>query len=213
LPLFALLERELIHADRALRGPVYNCRFCPSEMILKRGEVRIPHFAHRASQSCISLHKPESEFHLKLKKRVHEFLKGSELEVRIGDHVFDVVHNQFIFECQVSAISLEEMHDRERCAQEHDKEIVWVFGSPPYGVAWHTRQGEVTRVKAAELMVNEKGDMLRYCDERGIFFERELTKPAPRAPHEFNDESECKTKWFFEESDPGIEEVLGIFID
>jgi competence CoiA-like predicted nuclease len=215
MPLRALLDNQIVEAYLAERHLAYKCRFCASSMFLKRGEIKIAHFAHVAQESCISTHKPESAHHLLMKVKLNQALAGSELEVRVEEHIFDVRWKNFVFECQASPLSMKDFYSREECAKRNGLEVCWIFGCPPYGITWHTRRGEVTRLKALELILgDERNEPLFYCDERGIFWYRHLEAPAPRMPHEFDDgETECKTKWFFEESRPGIEEILGHYRD
>jgi hypothetical protein len=107
-------------------------------MILKCGDYKIPHFAHRPSEETCVYSKPESELHLLMKATLRDFLPGAELEVARTDRLgrttyFDVVSAGCAWECQVSSMDLREWQERENCATANHLRLVWILGWPPYG--------------------------------------------------------------------------------
>lgn len=47
-------EQRLIHARTAPRDAHYSCPRCGDEVILRRGKIKIAHFAHKAESACTS---------------------------------------------------------------------------------------------------------------------------------------------------------------
>ncbi|WP_057774196.1 competence protein CoiA [Cytobacillus dafuensis] len=54
----------------------FYCPECEEEVILKIGSKRIPHFAHKKDASCSESYERESEYHLKGKLRLFEWLNS-----------------------------------------------------------------------------------------------------------------------------------------
>lgn len=79
-------EERLIHAKSAPRDAHYACPRCGDEVILRRGEIKIAHFAHKAESACTS----ESIAHKTAKLLIfHAFSDwksshGQELIVEVG---------------------------------------------------------------------------------------------------------------------------------
>jgi predicted RNA-binding Zn-ribbon protein involved in translation (DUF1610 family) len=59
-------DGSLVRAADAEPGVVYHCPGCSSELLLRRGEIRRPHFAHRGGEGCA----PESTLHRAAKERL-----------------------------------------------------------------------------------------------------------------------------------------------
>jgi competence CoiA-like predicted nuclease len=45
-------NRSLIKPESAEKGNNYFCPACGEPVILKKGDVRVPHFAHKISETC-----------------------------------------------------------------------------------------------------------------------------------------------------------------
>lgn len=45
-------NRTLFNAEAAVKGPKYFCPACGNEIILRKGKIKIAHFAHKAIDSC-----------------------------------------------------------------------------------------------------------------------------------------------------------------
>ena len=52
------------------RAQPYYCPCCESELILKAGSIKIPHFAHKSNASCNASAEPESDYHLLAKRQL-----------------------------------------------------------------------------------------------------------------------------------------------
>src|SRR5271156_4035586 len=104
MPLTAILENDIVCAlDAEDKSLNYKCKWCDSAMVLKRGQIKIAHFAHKPNADC-PYHKPESEMHLRMKGWISDKLSGSILETRVGNTFFDVRYKDYVFECQASSL-------------------------------------------------------------------------------------------------------------
>ena len=97
----------------------YYCRFCGEELILKKGTVKIPHFAHKANSECRmeelitkgKCAKGESEFHRECKTFIKEqmeklsYVDHVDLEVPIGSRIADIVIYATILLLEIQRIS------------------------------------------------------------------------------------------------------------
>lgn len=91
-------NKEIIHADKAIRGENYYCPRCEAPLIFRNGQYRIPHFAHKAD-GC-GFGSGESLRHQELKLKVKELIESayensiyelevSQAEAKIGDKFAD----------------------------------------------------------------------------------------------------------------------------
>lgn len=105
-------------ARHAVRGRSYCCPECRSELVLKRGQLITPHFAHRAESRCSYAHDGESEEHRTMKMwmydtlaaqpwvryvRVEEWLAGRRADVWVET----MRGNRVAIECQASNLAPE----------------------------------------------------------------------------------------------------------
>lgn len=211
MPLTATLENRILFArDVTDRAAFYKCKHCEARMTLKRGEIKAPHFAHVAYNSC-PFYKPESEMHFKMKEWVRSQLPNAELEVRIGNTIFDVKCGDCVIECQASQLSISEYRQRVKCAEENNLELFWVLAIGTFGKTMRDIGFEYARLKALELEISDMCIGLFYLefhtlDNRMIAFTRDLTEPKISPGNEWNNynDIECKTIWRFNER-AGIE--------
>ncbi len=88
-------EQRLIHAESAPRDTHYSCPRCGDKVILRRGEIKIAHFAHKAESSCTS----ESIAHKTAKLLICQAFSdwksgnGQELIVEVGCNFYEFCHN------------------------------------------------------------------------------------------------------------------------
>lgn len=73
----------------------YYCPHCHSELVLKQGFIKIPHFSHKSKSDCPFQHEGESYTHELMKNVVKEIIERdndclvSELEYPIGNRIAD----------------------------------------------------------------------------------------------------------------------------
>ena len=73
-------DGRLVPAKRARTGVDYRCPGCATPLILRQGEVRSPHFAHKAHGFC----SPETALHQGVKRWVARMLQRCLRGVRLG---------------------------------------------------------------------------------------------------------------------------------
>ncbi len=195
MPLTALLNGSIVIAGESTKGNNYKCKFCDSEMILKAGKIKIHHFAHIVINDCKT--KPETIEHLKMKLLVAK-LTGGELEVKIGNTIYDVKSGQRVFECQCSPIPIEEMEQRQDNAHRFGLDLTWIFGSEKYYKIDKYRS-YLIRLTAAELEAKDWQEKLFYYFCTPLKEEIICILPTKQkwSTGYNGKEFPCKTIWFY----------------
>ncbi len=119
-------------AEEAEKDRKYYCRICDNPVLLRKGNIRVPHFAHIRDCKCPFEDKDNmSEWHRRMqnhfpiKSREYIFVDDKTGERHIAD-VFDEDKNTVI-EFQHSSISSEEFYKRTLYHLSNNRRIVWVF--------------------------------------------------------------------------------------
>ncbi len=112
----------------------YFCPGCGSELTLKAGEVKIPHFAHRSLADCDSFSEPETLLHLHGKLQLHQFFiqrnLSSELEKylpSIKQRADLLIGNHTAIEFQCSAIPSSQIRSRSKGYRSIGIEPIWIL--------------------------------------------------------------------------------------
>ena len=136
--LIGLINNKQIYAENLSkkdRGKNYICPRCKEKIILKYGDIKIPHFAHY-SNPCDINEEPESKLHLNMKKYVYNYFKNKfksvELEKWLNDQRADVyiitdTGKQIAIECQCSNITKENILKRTEKYTEKGIYTLWLF--------------------------------------------------------------------------------------
>lgn len=56
------------------RDGTYYCPCCETEVTIKAGNIKTPHFAHKRNSSCYASSEPESDYHLLGKAKLYQWL-------------------------------------------------------------------------------------------------------------------------------------------
>lgn len=129
---------ELMLAADAHRDDVFACPECQEPVMLKRGTLVVPHFAHYADEGC-PLSQGESLRHMEMKLQIGALFPGAAYEVRFGaERRADVLVGNVVVECQASAIAIEEVIARTRFYNGEGKGVLWVFDLHRLGQSWTT---------------------------------------------------------------------------
>ncbi|GHO73973.1 hypothetical protein KSD_17440 [Ktedonobacter sp. SOSP1-85] len=131
---------ETVMAWEATRedGPFF-CPECDEEVILKKGSIVLPHFAHYPEASC-SYGTGESEQHRRAKYEIYEALRvhPSVSHLEVERYLTEVRPDvsflwqrrlRVAIEMQISAISPAEIAHRTRC---YAAKNIWVLWTTPY---------------------------------------------------------------------------------
>jgi competence protein CoiA len=119
----------------------FFCPECKSPLILKKGHVKIPHFAHKSGGDCTGNHEPETLLHLKGKTSLyHHFSKSSVFKVSLEPYLpvirqrpdlfIEDENRQFALEFQCSDISSIDFFSRTRGYQQEGITPIWILGKP-----------------------------------------------------------------------------------
>ena len=124
-------QNERINGSKAEKGKSY---YCPNldcdnrELILKKGHIRIPHFAHKSQKDCSS--EPESEAHILCKTFFQSLLNLDKQFVEyygIKGVRPDVLYDQFALEIQCSSITVNEVKNRNKIYEKNGYIAIWIF--------------------------------------------------------------------------------------
>lgn len=80
------INNNLVDIDRAIKEPLnkYFCASCKLELIVKNGNVRISHFAHKNKCDCDDYDNDMSEWHRNWQKKFP--IKNREVVLKIDDN-------------------------------------------------------------------------------------------------------------------------------
>ncbi|MTJ91569.1 MAG: competence protein CoiA [Desulfovibrio sp.] len=116
----------------------FFCKECLKEVILRKGSVRIHHFAHKSPVTC-QYGLGETDVHHKAKKGIFEALKTNpncsycELEKKINNAIPDVYavikKVPVAIEIQRSNITVQDVCDRTLAHHKNGLSVIWVIPS------------------------------------------------------------------------------------
>ena len=143
--LVALRNGERVEARLAEKGPEYFCPDCSIQLILRKGRIRIHHFAHKPKATC-AWSKGETLQHLKAKELfLSEFVRrglAAEVEYivpslpndkRADVLVWSPIGNRFSIELQHSSVDYNELEERTRSYIRARVAVIWIpFLQPKY---------------------------------------------------------------------------------
>ncbi|WP_180954575.1 competence protein CoiA [Bacillus sp. V5-8f] len=113
----------------------FHCPCCNSEVTIKAGNVKIPHFAHKRNSSCNASSEPESEYHLLGKANLYQWISRqyhSILEAYIpeikqrADILFTVGNKKYAIEFQCSSIPEAVFINRTKAYQSAGISPLWI---------------------------------------------------------------------------------------
>ncbi len=113
--------------DDAVKTNKYYCPECGEELILKKGAIKVHHFAHKSTENCLYSNREMSAWHLEWQS--HFDKKQCEVICRSKDEVYiaDVLLNNTVIEFQHSPISSIEIKERTYFHKANGRKIIWLF--------------------------------------------------------------------------------------
>lgn len=120
-----------VKANDAVKEEGYWCPCCDSEVVLKKGNVNIHHFAHKSKKQCDDWHEPMTQWHRDWQERFPEHCREVVLEKDGVVHRADICIDygdgkKLIIELQHSPITKEEIMKRNEFYSQFGK-LIWVF--------------------------------------------------------------------------------------
>ena len=159
--LTALCDEVRVYAGNAAKGLDYICPGCRRSLILRKGAVRIHHFAHRPPVTCL-WGIGETAAHLAAKELMREVFLGRSLvaeaewpiaslagDRRADVYVEDMVAGKLAIELQHTPISREAIAARTRS-----------YLAAGIAVFWVAFLGQALRLRARRPPPDEDGDWL-----------------------------------------------------
>ena len=117
---YAMVNNEKVSATPKGVG---LCPGCSGEVAARCGDIKMWHWAHRASCSCDFEREPETEWHRKWKQD----MPFCDIEHYFKERRADAFYNPLVFEFQNSPISKEDLLERTAYYHDMGHRIVWVF--------------------------------------------------------------------------------------
>lgn len=115
----------------------YYCPCCATELVIKAGSIKIPHFAHKSNVSCHASSEPESPYHLLAKRQLFAWLNAygyqAELEAYLpaikkrADILVKMKDKTYAFEFQCSTISEAVFIERTESYKSIDITPIWIL--------------------------------------------------------------------------------------
>lgn len=158
-----LRERNYAFSTEKHDGP-FSCPECDCEVILKKGRVKIHHFAHKSAARC-AYGAGESQKHLRTKLGIYKALvkradcSECELEKRLDgvrpDVIFSVNNKRVVVEVQNSTIKVDDIHHRMNIYKSLGIYVIWVMPDKSPPTYFHKSKGaDVCRMKMWERYVH-----------------------------------------------------------
>ncbi|QEE15415.2 competence protein CoiA [Promethearchaeum syntrophicum] len=131
-------SKSLPHASKLGLTQKYLCRNpdCKHrEMILRKGEKKIPHFAHKVQNpECMEKYERETQEHLAMKKYIQELLQIPEKNIEVygfegvrPDLLWEYSGIKYAIEVQHSRIPNKEIQRRNQCYKNYHLIPLWIF--------------------------------------------------------------------------------------
>ena len=133
---------EKVVAEFAEKGDgPFICPVCGGEVILRKGAVRVHHFAHKSDSTCGLAH--ESAEHLRAKLLIYQWLLDHGAEEPDVEHVVGSTRADVFFrsgrrgvaiEVQRTNISELEIYDRTVAHHRAGNSVIWIVPGVEFGV-------------------------------------------------------------------------------
>lgn len=127
------VERKALLALRSTE--IFYCPSCHSQLVLKLGEIKIPHFAHKSLSACDNFSEPESALHLQGKILLHQFFKDQNFSIELEKYLPEIrqradllVNGQTAIEFQCSSISANQIIRRSKGYHQIGIHPLWLGG-------------------------------------------------------------------------------------
>ncbi|MGK7378612.1 competence protein CoiA [Planococcus sp. 1R117A] len=118
-----------------LRGKEqFFCPSCSEQLLLKVGNIKIPHFAHRSLSECSSFSEPESPMHLHGKYMLHQFFSQKNHHTELEKYLPEIkqradllIDHNLAIEFQCSPIPVQQIELRSAGYKSLGIMPLWLF--------------------------------------------------------------------------------------
>jgi ssDNA-binding Zn-finger/Zn-ribbon topoisomerase 1 len=157
--LFALdKDNKRLHIEKTFTNQDYFCPLCGEKLVLKKGRIRIHHFAHPNHSECTdSWHYDMSEWHQRWQARfpleTQEIVQSKDGQKHRADVLLE--DKKVVFEFQHSPLSAEEFENRNTFYNSLGYKVIWIF--------------DVSDQYENESIENYRSDLFRWSRPRRTF--------------------------------------------
>lgn len=170
-------------------GNTYFCPHCRTRVTLKKGPIRIHHFAHESTANCLFKAVGESVEHANMKENFFKYLQKycPDLKVemekvlipgRRADMVIEENNQTFVVEFQASKIETSELIARTKDYNESEIPVLWVFHIGR--VKLDDFKNNQTQRISNELVYLNNADSLYVLNDKGYIQKCSLIKKVNR---------------------------------
>lgn len=113
----------------------FYCPSCRESVLMKMGDKKAWHFAHRTNADCQADSEKESPYHLEGKKLLYEWLNQHETDVGLESYIESIakrpdllIRNRFALEFQCSTIDSSLFKQRTTAYFSSQKIPIWILG-------------------------------------------------------------------------------------
>ena len=113
----------------------FFCPTCHALLLMKIGEINIPHFAHKTLSGCDKFSEPESPLHLQGKLLLYHFFRQLNFKVELEKYFSEtrqrvdlLVDGHYAIEFQCSAIPVLQLNERSHGYQQLNMQPIWLKG-------------------------------------------------------------------------------------
>ncbi|MCB1212789.1 MAG: hypothetical protein KDK40_00670 [Chlamydiia bacterium] len=157
-------QRRVIFAENAHRSLEYICIECETNVRLRSGPLRRPHFFH-VDESRLCRHNGKTPEHIAVQHHLQRLIDEDHIALeepfpeisRIADVCWR--DERLIFEVQCSPIAIEELNARNRDYESLGFDVVWIF---------HEKRYSPKSFRAFEEAIYGRSHYFTNIDARGI---------------------------------------------
>ena len=121
-------EGRRVHISQTYVKNQYFCPICGEELILRKGNEKAHHFAHKAKSVCKdNWHYDMSEWHIRWQNKFPENTREVVLEKNGVKHRADVLIDKNVIEFQHSSLKPEEFEERNSFYTSLGYKVFWLF--------------------------------------------------------------------------------------
>lgn len=128
-------KEEMIMSHDANKKETYYCPSCHSEVMLKKGEIKYPHFAHKTTTVCQTATENESVEHLAGKLLIAKNCEIFGLEYQIEAYLPEInqradvlIDKTLAIEFQCSSLSIKRLKERTEHYKQNGYHVFWILG-------------------------------------------------------------------------------------
>lgn len=117
-----------VFIDNAVVMEDYFCPICGAELVMRKGDIRLHHFAHKSLKECSDTwHYDMTDWHYDWQLRFPEECREIVMEKDGIKHRADVCFDNNVIEFQHSHLSQEEFDERNDFYTSLGYKVIWVF--------------------------------------------------------------------------------------